>query len=334
MTASTHEDGARDAPAAPAAMRPPPRLTNHAGGPRHVGVELEFAEVSAHDAAHLVRSVFGGDVRMLDAHRYAIEGTFAGDFESELDSQLAHPKPHDPDTPVEAKLREWFGNVQSIMLPVEIVSPPLLLEHLPRMDSVVAALRRAGASDTRGDLLYAFGLQLNPEIAERSAAYLLSMLRAYMVLSERLRREIDIDVTRRLLAFAEPFPDDYALLVCDPGYAPDMPALIDDYLVFNPTRNRELDLLPLFAWIDEGRVREVVDDPLVKARPTFHWRLPNARFNDDGWTIVGEWNRWVEVEWLADAPERLADASAALRNGLEPESPLDRLRELRRWLDR
>lgn len=320
--------------AAVPAMRPPPRLSNYAGGPRHVGVELEFADVSAHDAAHIVRSVFGGEVKMLDAHRYAIEDTFAGNFESELDSQIAHPKPDDPDTPVEAKLREWFGNVQSIMLPIEIVSPPLLLEHLPRMDTIVAALRHAGASDTRGDLLYAFGLQLNPEIAERSAAYVLSVLRAHMALSERLRREIDVDLTRRLLAFAEPFPPDYVLTVCDPGYAPDMNGLIDDYLTFNPTRNRELDLLPLLAWIDADRVLAVVDDPLVKPRPTFHWRLPNARFNDEGWTIVGEWNRWVEVEWLAEDAPRLAEATAALRRSLEPESPLDRLREIGRWLDR
>ncbi|OBX33760.1 putative amidoligase enzyme [Halomonas elongata] len=36
----------------------------------------------------------------------------------------------------------------------------------------------------------------------------------------------------------------------DPDYQPDLRTLIDDYLEYNPTRNRELDLLPLFAYLD------------------------------------------------------------------------------------
>src|SRR3546814_9457337 len=40
-------------------------------------------------------------------------------------------------------------------------------------------------------------------------------------------------------------------------------------------------------------------DELIKARPTFHYRLPNARLADPQWSIVREWNLWVRVERLA-----------------------------------
>jgi hypothetical protein len=99
--------------------------------------------------------------------------------------------------------------------------------------------------------------------------------------------------------------------VLAPGYAPDQAGLIDNYLHANPTRNRELDMLPLFAWIDEDRVRSCVPDARIKARPTFHYRLPDARIGDPGWSLALEWNRWCVVERLAADAERLAAMSEA-----------------------
>ena len=59
-------------------------------------------------------------------------------------------------------------------------------------------------------------------------------------------------------------------------------------------------MLPLFAWIDEDRVRTTIDDPRIKPRPTFHYRLPNAQVSDSLWSLAEDWNRWVVVETLAD----------------------------------
>ena len=42
-------------------------------------------------------------------------------------------------------------------------------------------------------------------------------------------------------------------------------------------------MLPLFVWLDGDRVRRTISDPLVKARPTYHWRLPNAAFGRPEW---------------------------------------------------
>ena len=105
-----------------------------------------------------------------------------------------------------------------------------------------------------------------------------------------------------------PMPQSYVLKVVDSHYRPGLAQMIDDYLVANPTRNRDLDMLPLFAELDPERVRRQFQSPLVKARPTFHYRLPDTRLSDPSWGLITEWNRWVQVEWLAADRERLDDA--------------------------
>jgi Putative amidoligase enzyme len=67
-------------------------------------------------------------------------------------------------------------------------------------------------------------------------------------------------------------------------YAPP-PQLFEHYLEHNPTRNRPLDLLPLFVHLHgPGLLKRVEDAPLVKPRPTFHYRLPNCELTNPGWT--------------------------------------------------
>lgn len=83
-----------------------------------------------------------------------------------------------------------------------------------------------------------------------------------------------------------------------------------DYLAHNPTRNRPLDMLPLLAHLDSRRVLHAAEDKhLVKARPAFHYRLPNCMIDEPAWTLAQEWNRWVAVERLAADPEKLASMS-------------------------
>jgi hypothetical protein len=70
-------------------------------------------------------------------------------------------------------------------------------------------------------------------------------------------------------------------------------------------------MLPMLAEIDEDRVRNTVDDPKIKARPTFHYRLPNCHIERPGWSLAGAWNTWCIVEYLAnrkDDLDALADA--------------------------
>lgn len=294
----------------------PARQTTPKGNVRRVGVELEFAAVSARDGAALVHQLFGGEIERQDAHRFAISETRLGDFVCELDSQYVHGGLGGGDKnmdrvlgQVESRVQEFLGDVSSLVVPCEIICPPIALTELSDLSLLTLALREAGASGTRDNLLYAFGAQLNPELPEFSGAYISRVLKAYMLLSPWLRGVIDVDKTRKLTAFADPFPKDYVRKILAPAYAPELDQLIDDYLQFNPTRNRELDLLPLLSHLKPEKVAAAVSDPLIKSRPTFHYRLPDARLDEEAWSIALEWNRWCLVEDLADKPD-LLDAMA------------------------
>lgn len=319
----------------------PPRLYTQNGKDRRVGVEMEFAALSAKEAAILVQSLFGGAIAEVDPHRFAVKGTIHGDYICELDNQYAHPEKYAPgvDEPPKDGMARFrhnmaalIGSVSELVVPVEIVGPPMPIARLVDLGRLTQSLRRLGAQGTRASLLYAFGLQLNPEAASLEADDVRAVLQAFLIVAPWLRARIDMDVSRRLLAFAEPFPLDYALKVIAPDYRPGLARLIDDYIDHNPTRNRECDFLPLFAHLDGARVRSRLDDPLIKSRPTFHYRLPDARLEDPDWSVVKEWNDWVQVEKLADDPDKLTKAaeaySAAIRSHRSAQWP----QEVTQWL--
>ena len=69
-------------------------------------------------------------------------------------------------------------------------------------------------------------------------------------------------------------------------------------------------MLPLFAQIDEERVQAQVGDDRINARPTFHYRLPDCRIDDEQWTLARSWNRWCVVERLANDPQALDELTA------------------------
>lgn len=290
----------------------PPVTTTESGAMRRVGVEIEFAGLDAGEAAGLLAETLGGTASASDKHRYVVETARFGALTVELDSDYAHPKTGDWET-VLAPLREVFGDVARAWLPIEVSTAPLPLDRLPEVERLVATLRDAGAVGTRGALTYAFGLQFNPEAPATDAASLHAVLEAYLLLEPALRDEIGIDNLRAVLGFASAFPDAYAAEVIGAGPPATLGDLIDGYLDHNPTRNRGLDMLPLFAWLDERRVRARVDDVLVKKRPTFHYRLPDCRLDEPGWSVAAEWNRWVRVERLADDPGERARRAAAWR---------------------
>ena len=307
-------------------LRLPPRQTNAQGQPRRVGVEIEFAAVSAARAASRVEALYGGTSEREDPHRYHIRGSRLGDFKVELDTQYAHRGADVPSTDTVRQtptslqalfesfsetMREVYGDIGSLIIPYEIVCPPIAVSELSELEAMIAALREEGAQGTRDNLLFAFGVQLNPDIATDDPEWILSVLKAEILLSEWLRSVISIDMARRLMAFADPFPQAYTHLVLREDYWPGMDQLIDDYLIHNPTRNRELDMLPLFMWLDEARVRRRVSDKLVKARPTFHYRLPDANIREQRWSLTLEWNRWCVVERLAEDRESLDEMGRA-----------------------
>jgi hypothetical protein len=98
-----------------------------------------------------------------------------------------------------------------------------------------------------------------------------------------------------------------------------MDEIFAGYLEHNATRNRALDLLPMLAEIDGDRVRDTVDDPRIKARPAFHYRLPNCHIERKDWTLADSWNAWCVVERLTARQDDLDSLAKAF---LESDRPI------------
>jgi hypothetical protein len=318
----------------PDSLRPlsPPRAARPDGAQRRIGIEIEFAALRARDAAELVSARFGGALRQLDPHRYAIEETGHGVFTVELDAQYVHPNERletlEVDRPWLAELAEvvrsvdseasrLLGDLAGDLVPCEIVCPPLPWTRLGEIETLYRDLGTAGAAGTDSGLLYAFGLHLNVETAGDAVEDLLPVMKAYLLLSPWLRDDIRVDGTRRVFPFIDPFPGGYARRVCDPAYTPDMNRFVSDYLAFNDTRNRELDMLPILADLRPARVQSAIDDPRIKPRPAFHWRLPNALFGAATAGPIADWHRWLTVERLAEDTRALDEACARFQR-LDP----------------
>lgn len=292
---------------------PPQPLRNRRGAVRRVGVELEFGGMTLDAAVDSVRAAFGGTARREHEHRYTV-ATDLGEFDVSYDTPLLSGR---TDAPAEASAvtkglkgaTEWvLRQLGGTVLPLEVVTPPIPADRLDGLDRLEAELRARHAEGTRAGLFNAFALHFNPEVAAPTdPACVAGTLRAFLLLYHWLFRTERVDRMRRLMPFVNPFPEEYARLVIDPNYAPDMAGLAADYATHNPTRNRPLDLLPLLAFNDPAFLaRPELAGQKVSPRPTFHYRLPNSSIDETEWSIADEWGRWVLVERLADDPDLTA----------------------------
>lgn len=317
--------GEADAPLEISAWRPtlPPVVETVDGEPRRIGVELELMGLDVEAVSRIVAAHFGGEVEEVSRYEHRVRGDDAGVWGVELDYEYLKRVGREDGAEDElvALIEETAESVlragAEAVLPVEVVTPPLPFARLPEVQSLIVELREAGAHGTGAGFSYAFGMQLNPEMPALDAATILAYLKSFLCLYPWLERRSAPDLTRRLTRFMAPFPAAYLRRVVDPQYAPDLATLIDDYLAENPTRNRALDMLPLFTHLDEARVRAVVDDPRVKSRPTLHYRLPNCEIDRPDWGIHLDWNDWLEVESLAADAKRLHEVCAAYAEWLD-----------------
>lgn len=307
----------------------PPWLHNADGQMRRVGVELEMSGCTLDEIATCVADFLGLGVVSSGRYERRLEGDPAGDWVVELDFDLLKRLGR------EARGGESFVDelgrsaedalawAAKAVVPVEVVGPPLPLNRLEEVERLIVGLRAAGAKGTSDRLVNAFSMQFNPELPSLEARPITACLKAFLCLYDWLFARADIDISRRVTSYVDPFPVDYARKVVDTRYWPDLPTLIDDYLADNATRNRALDMLPLFMHLDAARVRRVTDDALIKARPTFHYRLPDCDIHKPDWGLYLAWNDWVEVERLAADEHRLQGCCAAYLDHLS--RPLDRL---------
>jgi len=293
----------------------PPRLYTQNGEKRRVGFELEFGGLPLENTAQILLLLFDGQLKRESEFVFKISTTL-GQFGLEADSSFLKSKKYekymrlvglDPGSPGLAhEVEEAVAKLAGTLIPFEIVMPPLPMDNLTAVERIRAELQQHSATGTKSSIFTAFGMQFNPEVPDFKVETLLAYLRSFFLLFDWLYEESHISIARRVAPFIHDFPDTYVGLVLNPNYTPDLNLFMEDYLTHNPTRNRPLDLLPLFAYIDKEKVfAHPVEKDLVKPRPTFHYRLPNSMVDDPNWTIASDWNKWVEIERLADSPSRL-----------------------------
>ncbi|RUO25223.1 alpha-L-fucosidase [Aliidiomarina minuta] len=305
----------------------PEVLLNMDKQPRRIGVELEMSGLSIDQLAAEVADYLNLKVERSSRYQYTLTGDKAGDWIVELDFQLLKKmgkekrESGDIGNDIESLLKLF----SKPLVPHELVSPPIEMQRLDEVQELIDKLRKAGAKGTSESVLNAFSMQLNPEVPNLEAATLTNYLKAFLCLYDWLYEEASINMTRRITTYVDPFPRKYVMKVLAADYQPDQKALIIDYLKDSPTRNRALDLLPLFSFIDDDLVREYTQDPLIKSRPAFHYRLPNCEIHLPDWGVHLAWNGWLQVEALANDEQRLQECCAAYLKWLQ--SPL-----WKRWL--
>lgn len=289
---------------------------NSEGEVRRVGFEIEFIDYSLDNSVELIQSLFGGHIRQENDHLIHVDETPYGKFSIERDLNLLQSlskksieNKSENKVDIEGVANELLTPLLKKVVPVEIVTPPLSFNQVDIVDLIIDELKKTPAKDTSKNIFSAFGLHINPELPGLDVDTIIHYLKAYCLLNAWLRDKIDVDFSRKILPFVDEYPRSYVSLILNESYQPDITTLIDDYIKHNKTRNRSLDMLPLFKNINHDQVTKLLPRESIKARPTFHYRLPNTSFTNDDWSVKKEWSRWLVVEILANNRELIKEMS-------------------------
>ncbi|CAB0151458.1 hypothetical protein PSI9734_01845 [Pseudidiomarina piscicola] len=295
----------------------PSQLQTAKGEIRRVGFELEFSSLDVASSAEAVARALGGSPYAKSSAHWRVEGPL-GEFKIEIDWQflqkLAAEKGEQATTDT---VIDSLSQAAELLVPVEVVCPPIACDELDSLSALVDELRAAGAKGTDESMIAAYGTHINPELPATDAATICRYMQAYALLQWWLVDQHHVNTTRKLSPYIDLFPEAYVreLLSADNM---SLAQLIDHYIDANPSRNRALDMLPLFSYLDAERVTSRLDDQKINARPTLHYRLPNCRIDDPNWTLAREWNLWCKVEQLAQRPKALAELAQHFLDASRP----------------
>lgn len=295
-----------------------PKITkNYENKQRSVGFELEFSNIDLEDILAILKSEFKFEEKRVNNYFYELKSPY-GKFVLEVDFELlTQQKLHENAKKISKTLgisikekdvnsiEQFIAQLSKDVVPYEISTPPLPLDKINLIDQIVEKLAKNDAKGTSYKFYYAFGLHINVEVISLEIKSLLAYLRAYVILQDFINKDAKIDLARKITPFIDNFKEDYIKHILNENYNPTQKEFIDDYLKFNPTRNRSLDMLPILAFIDEKQVREVLPEEKIKARPAFHYRLSNSSIEDKSWKVAHEWNRWINIENLANDEQNL-----------------------------
>ncbi len=283
----------------------PPVIRTRQGTLRQVGFELEFTGLDLDQTTQVVETVLGGTRVCESAAACVVDVPELGAFTVELDWDFLKRKAagQAPD-----KTGDWIdllSQAATWLVPMEVVCPPIDVTALNRLDPLIRALRDAGAKGTKDSMIAAYGVHINAETPSLDAELVLAYVQSFSLLQWWLVDAHQVDIARRISPYVDLFSEAY-LQVLFSYDKPDFTQMISDYLIYNASRNRALDLLPLLSCVHSDMVQTMVADPKIKARPAFHYRLPNCQIDSPDWSLAHPWNLWWVVEALAQRPEDLA----------------------------
>lgn len=273
------------------------------GRPRRTGVEIELGGLHEERVAAILAAELGGKAAPDDGQDWRVTGSRLGDLQIYLDTALRKGR--------QSALRDAGLELGREVIPLEIVTEPLDRDGLRALDRMRDILRREGATGSRAGLLLGFGVHLNVETP--ATRHIVPTLLAYALVEDWLRIGVEIDESRRVLPFTDPYPHSFTRELIDLGTEAELAQVAALYAERTPTRNRGLDMLPVF----KALVPEVLPQALaegIKGRPAYHFRLPDCRIDEPGWSLDHEWRRWLAVERVAADPEALEALSVAWRD--------------------
>lgn len=299
----------------------PPITKNEEDELRKAGFELEFSNIDMETILNLLVSKYNFKSKKINDYLYKLESEY-GEFTLELDFELlTKQKLYDGakelSKTIGLKIEEHdiksienlIAELSQDIVPYEISTPPIPIDKLDIVKDLVEHLSSYNAKGTGEKIYYAFGLHINMEIVSSKIESILDYLRAYLILQDFINKDAKIDLARKISPFIDNFKKDYILHILNENYTPSKKEFIEDYIRFNPSRNRSLDMLPILAFLDDDLVSSFLPKEKIKPRPAFHYRLSNSRIGENDWDISEEWNRWVLVENLANDKNSLRDLS-------------------------
>lgn len=303
----------------------PPQLRDDQGQLRRVGFEFEVGNLGVQRLAQGLAEKLGGRLTNVSSFEVVIEDSELGKLKVERDTRLLTSLAYRDwlsslgvDFSPGSDGERWERNVDNLsrqLVPCEIVTSPILVTELACLHKLLSVIEDMEGQGTQNSIYYAFGLHMNPGIPSRDSRSLLAYVQSFLLLSDWIIEDAGTDFARRFFTkYIDPFPKAYSEQVLRAEYDPDLSELMRDYLCFNPTRNRSLDMLPIFYEMDPDLVLAHVRESeknLIKGRPAFHYRLPDCRVGEPGWSLEDEWNRWQLVEVLAADEEKRLDLLSA-----------------------
>ncbi len=281
------------------------------GNQRRVGVEIEFAGMTATEAAETIVSVeeVGGDVVASTPYATKIKGGALDGANIELDYRYANTPPEGEenivDEMIEAfKTRDITAEAASYLWPVELSAPPIPEAKLHIIESAIDALRRAGAMGTRESPFYAYGLHLNCELDPPDPDRAVRVGTAFAFAEEWLRWRVGPDLSRRATPYVDPYPPMFTFALNNrlTTRKLDLRGFIELYGLWCPTRNHALDMWPLLGWLDPDTANSASFKKIKRPRPAFHYRLPDCDLSDPEWTPRTDLTLWRRIEQIADDP--------------------------------